>query len=60
MVHGLTNLKEKRLFIDGEGKKGDSQWILSMKNDTLIFQSTLEKLYLIAKKMEIVQAQTTV
>lgn len=27
--------REKRLFIDGEGEKADSEWTLSTKNDTL-------------------------
>ena len=45
--------KEKKLFIDDdEGEDKDSKWALSMKNDTLIFHSTSENLYLIAKKME--------
>lgn len=43
-------VKEKRLFIEGE--KGDSQWTLSMKNDTLIFKSTSNNLYLVAKKIQ--------
>ena len=43
---------EKRLFIDGEGETGDSHWNLSMKNDTLIFHSTSDNLYLIAKKLK--------
>ena len=41
--------KEKKLFLDSEE---DSQWTLSMKNDTLIFYSTSDNLYLIAIKME--------
>jgi len=45
-------LDEKRLFIDSEGETGDSQWNLSMKNDTLIFHSTSDNLYLIAKKIK--------
>ena len=44
--------KVKSLFIDGEGEKGDSQWTLSMKKDTLIFKSPSNDLYLIAKKMQ--------
>ena len=44
--------KEKQLFIDGQEKDGDSYWHLSIKKDTLIFQSTSDKLYLVAKKME--------
>lgn len=44
--------KEKKMFIDGEGEKGDSEWTLSMKNDTLIFTSTSNNLYLNAKKMQ--------
>ncbi len=45
-------LDEKRLFIDGEGETGDSQWNLSVKNDTLIFHSTSDNLYLTAKKIK--------
>jgi hypothetical protein len=42
----------KKLFIDGTGDEGDSQWSLSIKNDTLIFQSTSDNLYLISKKIK--------
>ena len=45
-------LDGKRLFIDGEGETGDSQWNLTMKNDTLIFHSKSDNLYLIAKKVK--------
>ena len=45
-------LKVKRLLIDGEGETGDSQWNLTMKNDTLIFHSTSDNLRLIAIKIE--------
>ncbi len=45
-------LDEKRLFIDGEGDTGDSQWDLSIKNDTLLFHSITNNLYLIAKKLK--------
>lgn len=45
-------LKEKILLIDGEGEEGDSEWILSTKNDTLFFHSTSNNLFLIAKKIE--------
>ena len=45
-------LENKILAIDGEGKAGDSQWKLSMKNDTLIFQATADDLYLTAVKMQ--------
>ncbi len=41
----------KRLLIDGEGESGDSQWDLSVRNDTLIFRSVSGDLYLVAKKM---------
>ena len=44
--------REKELFIDGEEEKTDSEWTLSMKNDTLFFYSTSENLYLIAKKIK--------
>lgn len=43
---------EKKLFIDGTGDEGDSHWRLSLRNDTLIFESTSDKLYLISKKIE--------
>lgn len=43
--------KGKKLFIDGEGEEGDSEWILSTRNDTLFFHSTSDNLYLIAKKI---------
>jgi len=43
---------EKRLFIDGEGERADSEWILSIKNDTLFFHSASDNLYLIAKKVK--------
>ncbi len=42
----------KRLFIDGEGENAESEWALSLKNDTLFFRSTSDNVYLIAKKME--------
>ena len=42
----------KILAIDGEGKAGDSQWKLSMKNDTLIFQATADDVFLTAVKMQ--------
>lgn len=45
-------LKENRLFIDGVGEESDSEWILSMKNDTLFFQSLSENIYLKAVKIE--------
>ncbi|MGK0446886.1 MAG: hypothetical protein ACJA2M_000655 [Polaribacter sp.] len=44
--------KDKKLFIDGVGEDGDSQWSLSLRNDTLIFQSTSDNLYLISKRLE--------
>jgi len=44
--------KENRLFIDGEGEKADSEWNLSIKNDTLFFHSTSDNLYLVAKKIK--------
>lgn len=44
--------KEKILVIDGPGEEGDSQWILSIRNDTLIFQSISDNLCLISKKIE--------
>lgn len=44
--------KEKNLFIDGIGKDIDSDWSLSIKNDTLVFQSTSKNLYLISKKID--------
>ena len=44
-------LEEKIILIDGEGKEGDSQWILATRNDTLFFHSTSGNLYLIAKKI---------
>ncbi len=45
-------LKEKRLFLDGEGENADSEWILSMQNDTLFFHSTSDNSYLIAQKIK--------
>lgn len=44
--------KEKIIFIDGAGEDGDSQWSLSIKNDTLMFQSTSDNSYLISRKIE--------
>ncbi len=41
---------EKRLFIVGNGATANSEWILSIKNDTLFFYSTTDNSYLIAKK----------
>jgi len=46
------HFKEKRLFLDGDGEKADSEWTLSIKNDTLFFHSTSDNLYLIVKKMK--------
>jgi len=43
--------EEKILFIDGVGKEGDSYWSLSIKNDTLIFKSTSDNLYLISTRI---------
>lgn len=43
--------KEKIISIDGQGEDGKSHWSLSMKNDTLIFESTRDNLYLISKKL---------
>ncbi|GAA4276554.1 lipocalin-like domain-containing protein [Aquimarina mytili] len=45
-------LDEKRLFIDGEGEEADSEWILSIKNDTLFFHSASDDVYLIAKEIK--------
>ena len=47
----VYKFNEKKLLIDGEGKEGDSEWILSTRNDTLFFHSTTDNLYLIAKKI---------
>lgn len=44
--------KGKKLFIDGVGENDDSHWSLSMRNDTLIFQSISDNLYLISKRIE--------
>ncbi|MEM7552111.1 MAG: hypothetical protein AAF363_20675 [Bacteroidota bacterium] len=44
--------EEKRLFIDGEGEETDSEWTLSIKEDTLFFHSTSNNSYLIAKKVK--------
>jgi hypothetical protein len=44
-------VEEKRLFIDSEGEKADSEWTLSIKNDTLFFHSTSDNFYLVAKKI---------
>ena len=41
--------KEKLLYIDGQGEE-DSEWILSVENDTLFFHSKSDNLYLIAMK----------
>ncbi len=54
LEHGQWNYQaeKKTLLIEGEGESGDSQWDLSIRNDTLIFQSVSDNLYLIAKKMK--------
>lgn len=54
MEYGTWNYtpKDKRLFIDAKGETGDSHWNLSIKNDTLIFKSTTDNLYLVSKKIE--------
>lgn len=44
--------EDKRLFIDANGEAGDSQWNLSIKNDTLIFKSTTDNVSLISKKVK--------
>lgn len=44
--------EERKVFIDGEGETGDSQWNLSRRNDTLIFESKRDTLFLIATKVE--------
>ncbi len=43
---------QKRLFIDGAGDKNDSEWRLSVKNDTLFFHSITGDIYLIANEIE--------
>ena len=45
-------INDKKIFIDGNGEEGDSFWYLTIKQDTLIFQSTSNDSYLIAKKIE--------
>lgn len=44
--------RSKKLSIDGTGKANDSEWTLTMKQDTLFFHATSSKVYLIAKKIE--------
>ncbi len=45
--------KSKKLTIEGNsGKEDDSEWILSVRNDTLFFSSKMEDIYLIAKRMD--------
>jgi hypothetical protein len=42
----------KKLFIDAAGEDDDSHWSLSMRNDTLIFQSISDNLHLISKRIK--------
>ncbi len=46
------NSEENKLLIDGEGEQADSEWILSLRNDTLIFHSEANNLNLIAIEIE--------
>ena len=45
--------KHKSLIIDGSSEKeDDSEWMLSVRNDTLFFSSKMDDIYLIAKRMD--------
>ncbi|MEX0288214.1 MAG: hypothetical protein AB3N14_03815 [Flavobacteriaceae bacterium] len=49
----VFNPKSKGLTIDGSsGSEDDSEWIVSLRNDTLFFSSKVGDTYLIAKKMD--------
>jgi hypothetical protein len=48
----LYSSEDKVLLIDGEGEEGDSEWILNFKNDSLVFHSKSNSMYLISKRIE--------
>ena len=49
--HWMYDHKSKRLVIDGNGETADSEWTLTIKQDTLFFHATSGNMYLIGKKV---------